>query len=119
GSLHAARLEAAAVAAPDRHSAQVAAEVLRRGGNAVDAAVATAFALAVTHPEAGNIGGGGFMTLFMDGQAFFLDYREMAPQGARRDMYLAEQGEVVPDLSTVGVRAAGVPGMVMGMCDAH
>lgn len=119
GSLHAARLEAAAVAAPDRHSAQVAAEVLRRGGNAVDAAVATAFALAVTHPEAGNIGGGGFMTLFMDGQAFFLDYREMAPQGARRDMYLDEQGEVVPDLSTVGARAAGVPGTVMGMWEAH
>lgn len=119
GSVQAARLEAAAVAAPDRHSAEVAAEVLRRGGNAVDAAVATGFALAVTHPEAGNIGGGGFMTLFVDGEAFFLDYREMAPQGARRDMYLDESGEVVPDLSTVGARAAGVPGTVMGLWEAH
>ncbi|HTO19893.1 MAG TPA: gamma-glutamyltransferase [Pseudomonas sp.] len=119
GPLQAARLEAAAVAAPDRHSAEVAAQVLRRGGNAVDAAVATGFALAVTHPEAGNIGGGGFMTLFVEGQAYFLDYREMAPQGARRDMYLDESGEVVPDLSTVGAKAAGVPGTVMGLWEAH
>ena len=119
GPLQAARLEAAAVAAPDQHSAEVAAQVLQRGGNAVDAAVATGFALAVTHPEAGNIGGGGFMTLFMDGQAFFLDYRETAPQGARRDMYLDEQGEPVADLSTVGARAAGVPGTVMGLWEAH
>ncbi|SCX97539.1 gamma-glutamyltransferase [Pseudomonas flexibilis] len=117
--LQAARLEAAAVAAPDRHSAEVAAQVLRRGGNAVDAAVATGFALAVTHPEAGNIGGGGFMTLVVDGQGYFLDYREMAPQGARRDMYLDESGEVVADLSTVGARAAGVPGTVMGLWEAH
>lgn len=119
GPLQAARLEAAAVAAPDRHSAEVAAQVLRRGGNAVDAAVATGFALAVTHPEAGNIGGGGFMTLVVDGQGYFLDYREMAPQGARRDMYLDESGEVVADLSTVGARAAGVPGTVMGLWEAH
>lgn len=119
GPLQAARLEAAAVAAPDRHSAEVAAQVLRRGGNAVDAAVATGFALAVTHPEAGNIGGGGFMTLLVDGQGYFLDYREMAPQGARRDMYLDESGEVVADLSTVGARAAGVPGTVMGLWEAH
>lgn len=119
GSATAARLEAAAVAAPDRHSAEVAADVLRRGGNAVDAAVATGFALAVTHPEAGNIGGGGFMTVFVDGQGYFLDYREVAPQGARRDMYLDENGEVVPDRSTVGAKAAGVPGTVMGMWEAH
>lgn len=119
GPLQAARLEAAAVAAPDSHSAEVAAQVLRRGGNAVDAAVATGFALAVTHPEAGNIGGGGFMTLVVDGQGYFLDYREVAPQGARRDMYLDESGEVVADLSTVGARAAGVPGTVMGLWEAH
>ena len=81
--------------------------------------MATGFALAVTHPEAGNIGGGGFMTLVVDGQGYFLDYREMAPQGARRDMYLDESGEVVADLSTVGARAAGVPGTVMGLWEAH
>ena len=119
GPLQAARLEAAAVAAPDSHSAEVAAQVLRRGGKAGDAAVATGFALAVTHPEAGNIGGGGFMTLVVDGQGYFLDYREMAPQGARRDMYLDESGEVVADLSTVGARAAGGPGTVMGLWEAH
>lgn len=75
-------LTAAAVASPDRYGALAAQSVLREGGNAVDAAVATAFTLAVTYPEAGNIGGGGFMTLFVNGQSYFLDYRESAPASA-------------------------------------
>ena len=81
-SVYAASLEGGAVAAPDQYGAQVAADILKKGGNAVDAAVATAFTLAVTYPEAGNIGGGGFMTLFVDGKPYFLDYREVAPQAA-------------------------------------
>ncbi|HEK1007660.1 TPA: gamma-glutamyltransferase [Pseudomonas putida] len=118
-SVYAATLEGGAVAAPDQYGAQVAADILKKGGNAVDAAVATAFTLAVTYPEAGNIGGGGFMTLFVDGKAYFLDYREVAPKAATRNMYLDDKGEVVENLSLVGVRAAGVPGTVMGLWEAH
>ncbi|MDO7912397.1 gamma-glutamyltransferase [Pseudomonas monteilii] len=117
--LFAATLEGGAVAAPDEYAAKVAAEILKKGGNAVDAAVATAFTLAVTYPEAGNIGGGGFMTLYVDGKPYFLDYREVAPKAATRDMYLDEKGEVVENLSLVGPRAAGVPGTVMGLWEAH
>ncbi len=109
----------AAFAMPDRYAADVAEHVLRAGGNAVDAAIATAFSLAVTYPEAGNIGGGGFMLIYMDGQSHFLDYREVAPDLASRDMYLDENGDVVPGLSRVGYRAAGVPGTVAGMWAAH
>ena len=76
----AADLTAGAVAAPDQYGAKVAAHILQAGGNAVDAAVATAFTTAVTYPEAGNIGGGGFMTLYIDGKPYFLDYREVAPR---------------------------------------
>lgn len=112
-------LEGGAVAAPNQHGADVAAQVLKKGGNAVDAAVATAFTLAVTYPEAGNIGGGGFMTLFIDGKPYFLDYRETAPKAASRDMYLNEKGEVIENLSLVGARASGVPGTVMGLWEAH
>ncbi|EJL08587.1 gamma-glutamyltransferase [Pseudomonas chlororaphis] len=115
----AALLEGGAVAAPNQYGADVAAQVLKKGGNAVDAAVATAFTLAVTYPEAGNIGGGGFMTLFIDGKAYFLDYRETAPKAATRDMYLNDKGEVIENLSLVGARAAGVPGTVMGLWEAH
>ena len=118
-SAFAAVLEGGAVAAPDQYGAEVAAQVLKRGGNAVDAAVATAFTLAVTYPEAGNIGGGGFMTLFFDGKPYFLDYRETAPKSASRDMSLAAKGEVIENLSMVGARAAGVPGTVMGLWEAH
>ena len=107
-------LEGGAVASPDEYGAKVAADVLRKGGNAVDAAVATAFTLAVTYPEAGNIGGGGFMTLFMDGKPYFLDYRETAPKAASRNMYLNEKGEVIENMSLVGARAAGVPGTEIG-----
>lgn len=115
----AAPLAAGAVAAPDQYGATVAEQILQAGGNAVDAAVATAFALAVTYPEAGNIGGGGFMTIFYEGKPYFLDYREVAPKAATRDMYLDAKGEVIENLSLVGARAAGVPGTVMGMWDAH
>ncbi|MFJ4067998.1 gamma-glutamyltransferase [Pseudomonas sp. NPDC089996] len=118
-STYAATLEGGAVAAPDQYGAQVAADILKKGGNAVDAAVATAFTLAVTYPEAGNIGGGGFMTLFVDGRPYFLDYREVAPKAATRNMYLDDKGEVIENLSLVGVRAAGVPGTVMGLWEAH
>jgi gamma-glutamyltranspeptidase/glutathione hydrolase len=109
----------AAVAVPDRPSAEVARDVLRRGGNAVDAAIATAFALAVTYPEAGNLGGGGFLTLHIDGEQAFLDFRETAPAAATRDMYLDPAGEPIPDASLVGARAAGVPGTVAGLWAAH
>ncbi len=109
----------AAVAVADPHAAQAAVEVLKAGGNAVDAAVTAAFVLAVTKPQAGNIGGGGFMTLYMNGQARFLDYRETAPSLAGRNMYLDSQGEVDRLASIVGHRAVGVPGTVAGLWAAH
>lgn len=110
---------AGAVASPDKYGAAVAEQVLRNGGNAVDAAVATAFTLAVTYPEAGNIGGGGFMTIWFDGKAYFLDYRETAPAAAHRDMYLDENKEIIDNLSLIGAQASGVPGTVMGLWEAH
>jgi gamma-glutamyltranspeptidase/glutathione hydrolase len=100
-------------------------EVLREGGNAVDAAVAVGFALAVVYPAAGNIGGGGFMlirpgsTKLAHGQARFLDYREKAPAAASADMYLDAKGDVIPKLSTVGAKASGVPGTVAGLAFAE
>jgi gamma-glutamyltranspeptidase / glutathione hydrolase len=115
----AAPLEGGAVAAPDEYGAKVAAQVLKSGGNAVDAAVATAFTLAVTYPEAGNIGGGGFMTLFMGGKPYFIDYREVAPKAASKTMYLDDKGEVIENSTMVGAKAAGVPGTVMGLWEAH
>ncbi|MDN6856274.1 gamma-glutamyltransferase [Pseudomonas sp. CAN2814] len=118
-SVFAVTLDGGAVAAPDQYGAKVAAEILKKGGNAVDAAVATAFTLAVTYPEAGNIGGGGFMTLYVDGKPYFLDYREIAPKAATKTMYLNDKGEVIDNLSLVGAKAAGVPGTVMGLWEAH
>jgi gamma-glutamyltranspeptidase/glutathione hydrolase len=95
-------------------------EVLRKGGNAVDAAVATAFALAVTYPTAGNIGGGGFMIVRMaDGRTAAIDYRETAPRKASKRMFLDAAGKVIPDASKTGHRAVGVPGTVAGMVMAH
>src|SRR5256885_1284984 len=95
-------------------------EMMRQGGNAIDAAVATGFALAVVHPQAGNIGGGGFMLIRMaDGKFHFLDYREKAPAAATVDMYWDKQGNVIPDMSTVGYKAIGVPGSVAGMAEAE
>lgn len=90
--------------------------VLKKGGNAVDAAVAVAYALAVTFPEAGNIGGGGFMTIRLaDGRQTFIDFRERAPQASTATMYLDPSGNVTPGLSTRGYRAAGIPGTVAGL----
>jgi gamma-glutamyltranspeptidase/glutathione hydrolase len=109
----------AAVAIPDRHGAAVAEQILRNGGNAVDAAVAVGFSLAVTYPVAGNIGGGGFMLTYMDGETTFLDYRETAPLAANRDMYLDANGEVIEQASLIGAPAAGVPGTVAGLWAAH
>ena len=87
-------LTASAVAVADKFSADAAEQIFKEGGNAVDAAVATAFTLAVTYPEAGNIGGGGFMTFYMNGKPYFLDYRERAPEAATKTMYLDDQGKV-------------------------
>jgi gamma-glutamyltranspeptidase/glutathione hydrolase len=112
-------LTAGAVASPDRYGALAAEEILRQGGNAVDAAVATAFALAVTYPEAGNLGGGGFMTLYVDGKSYFLDYRETAPAAATAGMYLDAKDEPVAARSQFGNLAVGVPGTVRGMAMAH
>jgi gamma-glutamyltranspeptidase/glutathione hydrolase len=100
-----------------QHAAsEVGAAILRQGGNAVDAAVAVGYALAVTHPCCGNLGGGGFMTIHLaDGRNTFVNFREKAPLAARADMYLDAHGNVVGDKSLVGYLAAGVPGTVMGL----
>ena len=93
---------------------------MQAGGNAVDAAAATGFALAVVHPAAGNLGGGGFMLIRLaEGKTHFLDYREKAPAAATRDMYLDTHGDVVGGASEVGYKAIGVPGSVAGMVYAH
>ncbi len=95
-------------------------EIMKEGGNAVDAAVATGFALAVTHSAAGNLGGGGFMLLRMaNGETHFIDYREKAPAKATRNMYLDAKGNIIPDASLVGYKASGVPGSVAGMVYAE
>jgi gamma-glutamyltranspeptidase/glutathione hydrolase len=97
-------------------ASDVGAEVLRHGGNAVDAAVAVGYALAVVYPQAGNIGGGGFMTLRLaDGRTTFLDFREKAPHAATAAMYQDARGEIVPGLSTDSWKAVAVPGTVMGL----
>jgi gamma-glutamyltranspeptidase/glutathione hydrolase len=97
-------------------ASRVGVDVLKRGGNAVDAAVAVGLALAVVWPSAGNIGGGGFMVIRMaDGRTTAIDYREMAPAAAHRNVYLDEKGEYIKESSQYGHRAAGVPGTVAGM----
>ena len=109
----------AMVVAQEPLGADVGLQVLRAGGNAIDAAVAVAFALAVTYPFAGNIGGGGFLLArFADGRTAFIDFREKAPLKATRDMYVDAHGKVGED-SVVGWRAAGVPGTVRGLELAH
>ncbi|MDA1234644.1 MAG: gamma-glutamyltransferase, partial [Acidobacteria bacterium] len=105
----------AMVVSAEPHATRVGVAVLKSGGNAVDAAVAVGLTLAVTHPLAGNIGGGGFMLIrFADGRATFIDFRERAPQSATRDMYLDAAGKPT-DQSVVGYRASGVPGTVRGL----
>ena len=107
------------VASDDSIATEVGLAILKKGGNAVDAAIATAFALAVTYPEAGNLGGGGFIVArFADGRDVALDYREVAPAAASRDMYLDEKGELTGK-SLTGHLASGVPGAVAGMHALH
>lgn len=108
------RARHAMVVTREPHATEAGLAVLRAGGNAVDAAVATGFALAVTHPAAGNLGGGGFMLIrFADGRATFIDFRERAPAAATRDMYLGADGKPTRD-SVEGWRAVAVPGTVRG-----
>jgi gamma-glutamyltranspeptidase/glutathione hydrolase len=116
---HATFAPHAIVASNNRLAAQVGAEIMKQGGNAVDAAVATGFALAVTFPEAGNLGGGGYMVIRMaDGRVAAIDYRETAPLGATHDMYVGPNGKLT-GASVIGPRASGVPGAVAGMLEAH
>ena len=109
----------AAVAISDNYGAEIAENILNSGGNAVDAAVAAGFALAVTFIDAGNIGGGGFMTIKIDQEVAFLDYREKAPLTAHKNMYLNDQGDVIDNITLIGGQAAGVPGTVAGFWEAH
>ena len=104
------------VSSQDPFATQVGIDVLKSGGNAVDAAVAVGYALAVTHPQAGNIGGGGFMLIHLaDGTTTAIDFREVAPKAAFRDMYLDENGNVIPNESLTTLNASGVPGTVAGL----
>jgi gamma-glutamyltranspeptidase/glutathione hydrolase len=101
-------------------AAQVGVDIMKKGGNAVDAAIAVQFALSVVHPSAGNIGGGGFMVIRQgDGSTAALDFRETAPAAATTDMYLDKDQKIIPKLSTDGHLASGVPGSVDGMMEAH
>ncbi len=110
----------AMVASVHRLASRAGAQIMKSGGNAVDAAVAVGFALAVVHPQAGNLGGGGFMLVrFADGKTHFVDYREKAPAAATENMYLDAKGNVIEDASTIGYKAIGVPGSVAGMVYAE
>src|ERR1035438_9985348 len=112
---HPVRAKHGMVVTVEPHATEVGVKVLASGGNAVDAAIAVSFALAVTHPGAGNLGGGGFMLLRMaDGRTTFIDFRERAPLGATRDMYVDASGKATRE-SMIGYRASGVPGTVRGM----
>lgn len=112
------RAKRAMVASQHQFASEIGAEVMKKGGNAVDAAIATAFALAVVYPEAGNLGGGGFMLIrFADGRTAAIDYREMAPAAANRDVFVDRNGNLIKGegSSTIGYRAAGVPGTPAGL----
>src|ERR1043166_4987166 len=113
-------IDSGVVVSPEPRAGQVGAAILRQGGNAVDAAIAVHFALAVTFPNAGNIGGGGFMLIHdARGHDYALDYRETAPAKAGRDMFLNAQGNVDSGLSLESALASGVPGSGRGMWEAH
>jgi len=104
------------VSTSDISATEIGIQILKNGGNAIDAAVAVGFALAVVYPQAGNLGGGGFMIIqFGNGNNTFIDFRETAPMSATKDMYLDAEGEVIEDLSTSGHLSAGVPGSVAGL----
>src|SRR6202171_511347 len=106
----------AMVAADEELGSKAGVEILKRGGNAVDAAVAVAFALAVVEPAAGNIGGGGFMLVRLaDGRTTFLDYREVAPGAATRNMYIKPDGKLDEEASVIGYKSVAVPGTVAGL----
>ncbi|HKS65575.1 MAG TPA: gamma-glutamyltransferase [Xanthobacteraceae bacterium] len=109
------------VASQEKHATRVGVEILRQGGNAVDAAVAVGFALAVTHPQAGNIGGGGFMLVHLASanKTIAIDYRETAPAAMTRDVFLDEKGEADPKKSRDSALGVGVPGTVAGLALAH
>jgi gamma-glutamyltranspeptidase/glutathione hydrolase len=108
------------VVSSEPNASQAGIEILKQGGNSIDAAVAVGFALAVTHPQAGNIGGGGFMVIRMaDGTTTTFDYREKAPAKSAKDMFLDDKGNYVPEKSQEGYLACGVPGSVAGMLLAH
>lgn len=114
------RAKHAMVASTSEIASRVGADVMKKGGNAVDAAIAVGLALAVTWPSAGNLGGGGFMLIRKaDGSVEAIDYRERAPLAAHRDLYLDAKGNVIKDASTVGYKAIGVPGTVAGLALAH
>lgn len=120
GGAHPEHASRAMVVSQHELASQAGAQIMRAGGNAVDAAVATGFALAVVHPNAGNIGGGGFMLIRMhSGEVHFVDYRETAPARATEKMYQDAQGNVIPNLSLVGYQAVGVPGSVKGLVYAE
>ncbi len=120
GGLRPTHAKHAIVVSVHEEASKAGPSILRQGGNAVDAAVASGFALAVVHPAAGNIGGGGFMLVRLaNGAVHFLDYREKAPKAATRNMYLDTQGNVIPDSSLVGYKAIGVPGSVAGLVYAQ
>lgn len=120
GAMHPEVAEHGMVASVHELASRAGVEMMRAGGNAVDAAVATGFALAVVHPAAGNLGGGGFMLVRMkDGETHFLDFRETAPGKASSSMYQDSQGNVIPELSTIGYKAIGVPGSVKGLVYAE
>ena len=109
------------VVAQEARAARIGVEFLQQGGNAVDAAVATGFALAVTYPRAGNIGGGGYMVIHLAGRGLdtAIDYRETAPAATTRDVFLDERGEADPRKSRDSGLAVGVPGSVAGLALAH
>jgi gamma-glutamyltranspeptidase/glutathione hydrolase len=120
GGMHPEVAEHGMVASVHELASRAGVEMMQAGGNAIDAAVATGFALAVVHPSAGNLGGGGFMLVRMkDGETHFVDFRESAPGKATANMYLDAQGNVVPKMSTVGYQAVGVPGSVKGLVYAE
>lgn len=122
GGMRPEHAEHGMVASVHELASRAGVEMMKAGGNAIDAAVATGFALAVVHPAAGNIGGGGFMLVRMnDGATHFLDFREKAPGKATATMYQDSQGQVIPKLSTLGYKASGVPGSVKGLvyAEAH
>ncbi|MFU8812039.1 MAG: gamma-glutamyltransferase [Balneolaceae bacterium] len=117
--VHTEPFQNAVVVSADELASRAGVEILQQGGNAVDAAVAVQFALAVTLPRAGNIGGGGFMMIHLeDGSVHALDFRETAPAAAHRDLFLNADGEYVPEKSRIGALASGVPGTVDGMISA-